>query len=94
MLNKLIVFLVPFVFIGYIEYFIKNILSSAKFFYDMSGFIFGAGHSTYDWNVVSTTTEGIYRLQGITREPSHYVVSLFILAVLILLKQKIDYIND
>lgn len=91
MLNKLIVFLVPFVFIGYIEYFIKNILSSAKFFYDMSGFIFGAGHSTYDWNVVSTTTEGIYRLQGITREPSHYVVSLFILAVLILLKQKIDY---
>lgn len=73
---------------GYFEMILKNLLNMPMEVYKFSEFFFGASVSTYTWESAATMVDGSYRLQGVTREPSHYVFSLLIISLLILISMK------
>lgn len=70
---------------GYFEMLLKNILNMPMEAYKFNEVLLGVSHSTYTWESASILADGSYRLQGFTREPSHYVFSLLIFAILILI---------
>lgn len=73
---------------GYLEMILKNLLNMPRESYKFSEFVFGASFSTYTWESAATMVDGSYRLQGFTREPSHYVFSLLIFSLFILITIK------
>lgn len=70
---------------GYFEMLLKNVLNMPMEAYKFNEVLLGVSHSTYTWESASVLVDGSYRLQGFTREPSHYVFSLLIFATLILI---------
>ena len=73
---------------GYIEMAMKNLFSMPQEVYMLTEFFFGVSKATYSWENVVMMEDGWYKLQGFTREPSHYVMSLFIFSLLILITIK------
>ena len=93
-LNRLIKWGNFIVFYGYIEMILKNVLNMPMEAYNFNEFIFGASDSTYTWNNATTLADGFYRLQGVTREPSSYVLSLLIFGILILISIKYHKLSN
>lgn len=92
--NKLIKISYFIVGYGYIECFFKNILGLAPLTYKFTEKLLGENHSSiFALNSMSINGDGWIRLQGLTREPSHYVLSLTFFALLILLTNKIVKVN-
>lgn len=79
---------------GYLEMLLKNLLNMSREAYKLSEFLFGASHSTYTWESATTMLDGSYRLQGFTREPSHYVFSLLIFSLFILITMKYHKVEN
>lgn len=79
---------------GYIEMVVKNLFSMPQAGYKFTEFLFGASQATYSWESAIVMSDGWYKLQGFTREPSHYVMSLFIFSLLILIAIKYQKTNN
>lgn len=84
-INKLLKGSILVVLYGYMEMLAKNFLNMPMEAYKLNEFLFGVSRSTFTWENATVTADGVYRLQGFTREPSHYVLSLFIFGILILI---------
>jgi len=70
------------IFIGFVEFIIKNMFQSNVFGLFTSWF-FGIG----EWTLESLLERGnTYALQGFTREPAHFALSLFILGFVLICK--------
>lgn len=68
-----------------IEFFLKNIMS-LNIISDILKFVLGDGTSTYTNLIVRN---GLYQLQGVTREPSHLAVTLFFTVVLYIQERRL-----
>ena len=72
------------IFYGYIEFVIKNIIGNLTITYEFATLFFGENvHSVLDEALMRGGT--FYSLQGFTREPSHFNIFLFTVAMLMLL---------
>lgn len=69
-----------------IEFIFKNIIHS-DFTLRFSALLFGEGANTYSDLIVRN---GIYQLQGLTREPSHLALTLFFTMVLYVIEKHIN----
>lgn len=80
--NKILKFNVCFVLI---EFLLKNVFMSKRTLL-LGKVLFGEGANTYSELIIRN---GIYQLQGITREPSHLALTLFFTLVLFVIEKKI-----
>lgn len=82
--NMVIRYLYVLFFYGIFELFVKNFINNQVLFI-LVGNVLGVGSSTY----ISSMERGSFEaLQGFSREPSHYVFSLFLFLVFIFVKEK------
>lgn len=88
LLTRIIRWSLVVVIYGYIEMIMKNFLLMPQEAYKFTEFLFGVSEATYSWQNAIVMADGWYKLQGFTREPSHYVISLFIFSLLILIAIK------
>lgn len=79
---------------GYIEFVMKNVLGLGAYTFDFTRYVFGVGSSTCTALDHVIMSNGLYRIQGFTREPSHLVISLFFFSILILIYKKICVIYE
>lgn len=82
--SKVIKFLYISFFYGIFEFVIKNFINNQILFTLVGGF-FGTGSSTYTTSMERGSFEA---LQGFSREPSHYVFSLFLFLTFIFVKEQ------
>lgn len=82
--NRVIRYLYVLFFYGIFEFFVKNFINNQVLFF-LLGNILGVGGSTYTSSMERGSFEA---LQGFSREPSHYVFSLFLFLVFIFVKEK------
>lgn len=86
--DKIICISFPVVLYGYVEMLLKNVLGMPQITYEITEFVFGLSQHTYGWENATMLEDDVYRLQGFTREPSHYVLSLLFFGILILIMMK------
>lgn len=89
--NKLVLVLLVLVAYGYIEFVLKNIINIPAITYEFTELFFGVGKSTFYWEKVSSMSDGLYRLQGFCKEPSHYVYSLMLITVLLFVNTGLNH---
>ena len=82
-LMKMCKLLTPYIFVGPIELIIKNVLSMPELPYEITKVIFGIveGETTYSEPILRGD---LYALQGFAEEPSRFIVSLFIISLLLM----------
>lgn len=90
-LRKVIVYSQPLVYYGIFEFIQKNILGDLTLTYDINEIVFGLGENTF----THATTKGtdFYVLQGVTKEASHFILSMFVIALSILIWNKIQTVR-
>lgn len=90
-LKKIIIYSQPFAYYGVFEFVAKNILGDLKLTHTINAVVFGLGRSTY----TDAFLKGgdLYVLQGVTREPSHFIISMFFIALSILVWNKIQTVR-
>lgn len=90
-LRKVIVYSQPLAYYGIFEFVEKNILGDLTLTFDINEIVFGVGESTF----IHAFTKGgdLYVLQGVTKESSHFILSMFILALSILVWNKIQKVH-
>lgn len=86
-LRKVIIYSQPLAYYGVFEFIEKNILGDLTLTYDINEIIFGVGESTFTH--AFTKGGGFYVLQGVTKEASHFILSMFILSLSILVWNKV-----
>ena len=90
-LKRVIVYSQPLVYYAIFEFVEKNILGNLTLTYDINEIIFGVGESTF----THAFTKGgdLYVLQGVTKEASHFILSMFVIALSILIWNKIQTVR-
>ena len=86
-LRKVIIYSQPLAYYGIFEFIEKNILGDLTLTYDINEIVFGVGGSTF----THAFTKGgdFYVLQGVTKEASHFILSMFIRSLSILVWNKV-----
>lgn len=82
--GKVIKFLYILFFYGIFEFIIKNFINN-QILFTLIGGLLGTGSSTY---TISMERGSFEALQGFSREPSHYVFSLFLFLTFIFVKEQ------
>lgn len=82
--GKVIKFLYILFFYGIFEFIIKNFINN-QILFTLIGGLLGTGSSTYTISIERGSFEA---LQGFSREPSHYVFSLFLFLTFIFVKEQ------
>lgn len=82
--GKVIKFLYISFFYGIFEFIIKNFINN-QILFTLIGGVLGTGSSTY---TISMERGSFEALQGFSREPSHYVFSLFLFLTFIFVKEQ------
>ena len=72
------------IYYGLFEFFLKNAVGQLTFTYDLAGALFGVNRAAIFTEAFSKGGT-FYSLQGFTREPSHYVMYLFTIALFMVL---------
>lgn len=90
-LRKVIVYSQPLAYYGIFEFVEKNILGNLTLTYDINEIIFGVGESTFTH--AFTKGSDLYVLQGVTKEASHFILSMFVIALSILIWNKIQAVR-
>lgn len=90
-LRKVIVYSQPLAYYGIFEFVEKNILGDLTLTFDINEIVFGVGESTF----THAFTKGgdLYVLQGVTKEASHFILSMFVIALSILIWNKIQTVR-
>jgi len=90
-LKRVIVYSQPLAYYAIFEFVEKNILGNLTLTYDINEIIFGVGESTF----THAFTKGgdLYVLQGVTKEASHFILSMFVIALSILIWNKIQTVR-
>ena len=71
---------------GAFEFIEKNIIGNTTLTFEINDFVFGTGVSTFQHAFLKGGD--YYVLQGITREPSHFITSLFFITIFLTIKLK------
>ena len=90
-LKRVIVYSQPLAYYGIFEFIEKNILGNLTLTYDINEIIFGVGESTFVHAFIKGSD--LYVLQGVTKEASHFILSMFVIALSILIWNKIQAVR-
>ncbi len=86
--HKMIITSYIVIWYGYFEFFLKNIISVPMLTYEFTAIFFGRNETSIWAEPAKKGTEW-FVLQGFTREPSHFVIVLFLISISMIIYNKI-----